>query len=86
MNKPLSRSEMQAKLREGTCFVVFLKKNGTKRTMLCTLEEGEYEEPKGTGSGIQSLDVLPVYDIEAQGWRSFRVDSVLVFESVSSEE
>lgn len=65
-------------LRTNTAEIVFTKKDGTERKMLCTLQEWvipEEHAPKGTGANKTS-DVISVYDVENKGWRSFRFDSL----------
>lgn len=62
--------------------VTFIKKDGTERVMKCTRNLGMIPEsfhPKGTDKK-QSEDVFPVFDLDAQGWRSFRIDSVISIE------
>lgn len=65
--------------------VVFKKKNGDLRTMICTnkLEDIPKElHPKGDKPAKPpSEEVFNVYDLEAKGWRSFRFDSVITMES-----
>lgn len=59
--------------------VRFIKVNGEERTMKCTLLR-EYLPPQKDVEEIttkENPNVLAVWDIEALGWRSFRVDSVL---------
>ena len=65
-------------LREQEITVKFVKKDGSEREMLCTLSESKIpadKAPKGTEK-TKSDDVVPVFDIENQGWRSFRWDSI----------
>ena len=65
-------------LREQEITVKFVKKDGSEREMLCTLNEGKIpaeKAPKGV-ERTTSDDVVPVFDIENQGWRSFRWDSI----------
>ena len=72
---------IKEKLRNGNCTVVFKKADGTERTMICTLLESAIpaeHKPKGTNNK-QSDDAIAVWDIEKQGWRSFRFDSVQQF-------
>jgi hypothetical protein len=67
-------------LREGECTVVFKKKDGTERTMLCTRSMNlipEEHTPKGDSTKIENEEVVKVFDIESDGWRSFRIDSVI---------
>ena len=61
--------------------VVFTKKDGTDRSMLCTLAEGKIpadKQPKseGTSGGSITGSAVRVFDIEKAEWRSFRWDSV----------
>jgi len=58
--------------------VVFTKKDGTERKMLCTINQNyinEEAKPKGTGR-VKSDEALAVFDVELQEWRSFRFDSI----------
>lgn len=59
--------------------VLFIKKDGSERTLCCTLQEHiiPTSEPKGTKK--DNPDVLAVWDVENSGWRSFRLDSVVVY-------
>lgn len=74
---------LKTALSEGIVKVLFVKKDGTERTMLCTLkadllpqeEVQESTEPKKT----PNPDVMRVWDTEKAAWRSFRVDSVIGF-------
>lgn len=75
---------LKSVLREKIITVVFRKKDGTERNMLCTLrpdvlppmpEKDETAEPKKERK--VNPDVIAVYDIEANGWRSFQFDSLI---------
>ena len=78
---------LKEQLQNGVVTVVFEKANGEERTMRCTLSDlyvpqvepqmlSEYDGnvPKSTRQLNDS--VQPVWDIDAGGWRSFRLDSV----------
>lgn len=70
---------LKSMLNDGVATITFTKNDGTERVMKCTLDRKMLpqvvtEETKKTKT--ISDDVLPVYDIEAQGWRSFRWDSI----------
>ena len=59
--------------------ITFTKKDGTERVMNCTLRSDmlpvvEIKEDKTPRK--QNDNVLSVYDIDAQGWRSFTVNAV----------
>jgi len=73
--------ELKKKLREGIVEVTFTKKDGTQRVMKCTLKESlipEKHKPKGDNprEGGNTTNVIPCYDVEKQGWRSFTIADV----------
>ena len=77
------RNSLSEVLTFNTCTVTFIKKNGDERVMTCTLQpellptkvivEGEEKKPKVLKDPLNSL---PVYDINAKGWRSFIVKNI----------
>jgi len=65
--------------------VTFTKKDGTERVMLCTRNTDlipPENHPKGTGDKQQNYAVMPVWDLESGGWRSFKIDSILNMEMI----
>ena len=61
--------------------VTFEKNDGSTRVMKCTLSENIIPVSTETTKAVvkkkqHNPDVLPVWDIEASGWRSFRYDSI----------
>lgn len=73
------KRELLTKLRAGEVTVVFTKKDGTKRTMRCTLKMDlipEEDHPSGEGAPGPE-NVLKVYDLNKDGWRSFIVDTII---------
>jgi len=65
-------------LRSEVVDITFTKKDGSDRIMKCTLMESKIpteKMPKGTEKA-KSDEVVPVFDIENDGWRSFRWDSI----------
>jgi hypothetical protein len=59
--------------------ITFTKKDGTERVMNCTLRGDmlpvvEIKEDKAPRK--QNDSVLSVYDLDAQGWRSFTINTV----------
>jgi len=71
---------MRDKLYNNVCEVDFVKVNGEERKMTCTLMESKIPEdmkPKGKGKIKPSL--IAVYDLNAEGWRSFRTENVKRF-------
>ena len=64
-------------LKRNLMKVVFTKVNGEERTMLCTLHESVLPEPIITESTKKvNPDTISVWDIDNNGWRSFRIDSI----------
>jgi len=82
--------EIQEKLLENVCKVVFTKVDGTERTMNCTLKVDLLPEQKEFHSKSEQRRVeatLPptsvrVFDLDKKDWRAFRIDSVKSFEIV----
>lgn len=74
------RSDLQTQLRGEILEVTFTKVNGDKRVMNCTLMEQimptTTEEKKDTTDKKVNEDILSVWDIDAKGWRSFRINTV----------
>lgn len=66
-------------LQEGIVEIKFVKVNGEERTMLATLNEDLIPlDLRPTGSKRESNpEVQPVFDVEADGWRSFRWDALM---------
>jgi hypothetical protein len=69
------RKWLIALLKERSIEIVFTKKDGTERTMKCTLMEDYLPETVGSEKA-KNDEVLAVYDLEKEGWRSFRWDSI----------
>jgi hypothetical protein len=73
---------LKSHLAYGATTVVFTKKDGTERVMNCTtnpelvpaVEIVESVEPKKEKKVNE--EVMPVYDLEAKAWKSFRWDSI----------
>lgn len=59
--------------------VTFIKKDGSERVMKCTLREDLLPKQEITENKTErkkSDATMAVYDLEAQGWRSFTLTSV----------
>ena len=69
------RKWLAGMLEQSVVEVTFTKKDGTERVMNCTLLEDYLPETTGAGRSAGS-DALAVYDVDADGWRSFRWDSI----------
>jgi len=76
----VGREWLKGLLRERVVGVTFIKKDGTERVMQATLSENFIPEATNSENSAntrkKSDEALAVWDIEAQGWRSFRWDSV----------
>lgn len=75
-----NREDIKSKLRNGIHQVVFTKKDGTERVMMCTLSESiipQEHAPKEGSSHKVNDSVLAVFDVEKQGWRSFTIADVI---------
>jgi hypothetical protein len=84
-------------LKESVCKVIFTKTDGTERVMKCTLKEDvlkpyieEIEkrnaqmlaEGKVVKAKAENPNLLSVIDLENNGWRSFKIDSIKSVEVV----
>jgi hypothetical protein len=75
---------MMEMLQTSQCRVIFTKLNGEERDMLCTLKDDVI--PKATKDPITQKkvrdlneEVLAVWDVNKEGWRSFRISNVVSF-------
>lgn len=88
-NFKLFKRWLKSHLKYGPVTVVFTKKDGSERTMLCTTNEElipQVVHETNTNNPIDfpvekparkvNEELMSVYDLEAKGWRSFRWDSV----------
>lgn len=73
---------LRGHLAVGPVTVTFTKKDGTERVMECTTNpelvpaEPVTESLTPKREKKPNEEVMPVYDIKAKGWRSFRWDAV----------
>jgi hypothetical protein len=73
------RDWLVSHLRYGPVTVDFQKKDGTMRTMKCTLLESAipvYEKKTEIARTKTSDESISVVDLEKNEWRSFRYDSI----------
>jgi len=83
----ITKDELVKLLKERVITVKFKKKDDSIRKMICTLSE-EYlpeieniiEDPEKKKKK-DNPNTIPVWDLEKLGWRSFRVDSVVEYET-----
>lgn len=82
----MNREEMIVRLRSGVCNVSFTKVNGERRDMRCTLVRDMIPTDQQPTSAVTeetesqpNESVIRVFDLTANGWRSFKVDNVINF-------
>ena len=82
----LSKAELKEKLSQSVAKVVFNKSDGTLREMRCTLMSEFLPAKKELTEEVkprkQNDDVVAVWDLDKESWRSFRLDSIVSFEGV----
>jgi len=80
-----NKESMVESLHKGVCKVTFEKIDGSKRVMNCTLNNNYLPETLNESENKKepNSNVIPVWDIDANAWRSFRIDSVEDFKSGS---
>jgi hypothetical protein len=71
--------QLHAALRRGVVEVVFRKANGERRVMSATLNDAFLPEENRGRSVLAETEAsaLSVWDTQNNGWRAFRVDSVI---------
>jgi hypothetical protein len=83
----ITKDEMVKLLKEKVVTVKFKKRDNSIRKMVCTLSEdylpdpGELIEGQIKKKKKDSSNSIPVWDLEKLDWRSFRLDSVVEYES-----
>lgn len=77
-----TKETIASMLRDSVVTVTFTKVDGTERVMKCTLMS-EYVPVNQNSASNQVLlqetgndNNISVWDVEAKGWRSFRISSV----------
>lgn len=82
MNRTFSKTELSMAASHGVITVHFTKKDGTNRVMRCTLLPEYIQDDRqllqeDKPARAENPDVMAVWDVEANGWRSFRIDSIM---------
>ena len=80
----MNRIELIEDLQKKLLRITFTKVNGDERVMVCTLSS---LLTKHTNQALKEVipkseEVIPVWDVENNAWRSFRVDSVTKVENL----
>ena len=76
-----SKDVLISALKRQIVKVSFTKADGKLREMSCTLQESFLPEITKEGATTEAKkavngDVLPVFDVDKKGWRSFRFDTI----------
>ena len=84
------RSKLIQDLKQSVCEVTFTKVNGDERVMRCTLDATHIPQPVDFGyideqhSRKENENVIAVWDINANGWRSFRIANVTYVQQIDA--
>ena len=85
-----TRNWLRDLLKSEVVTLTFTKKDGSQREMVATLSEARIpkteKSTESAGTRKYSDEAQPVYDIEAEGWRSFRWDSLSKLEFSIGDE
>ena len=93
MNKNVTEQEilsfqqlLQEKMGKGIVLVTFVKKDGSERVMRCTRNFKlipKDQRPTDDAEKEKLYDLVKCYDLEMEGWRSFKPSSVLEWTEVA---
>ena len=87
-NDSLQADYIKNTLQNSTLDVVFIKKDGSERSMRCTLKPDLLPAQTDLEEAVQKKtpnpDVLKVWDLDKNAWRSFRFDSIIGFSESSN--
>ena len=83
-----TRDKIEEALRANVAEVKFTKSDGTERIMKCTLREDLIVPYVKKTDRVKeaNTDVVPVFDVEKNEWRSFKVDAVQSISLWGSQE
>lgn len=83
-NVSFDKEKILEQLQTGVALVTFTKADGSLRDMKCTLQP-RLLPPQLKESTVKldpQSDALRVYDLEADGWRSFKISRLIsIFET-----
>lgn len=79
----MTNEDMVSRLKSEICEVTFEKRDGSERTMICTLKDDllPYVSATDMRDSVRQNDYIPVYDLEEQAWRAFKPSKVVKFDS-----
>jgi len=79
LTAPDTKENLINLLQDNTLTILFRKVDGTERIIKCTLQESVVKPHEKKTDRVKKVNdnIISVWDIENEGWRSFRYDSVL---------
>lgn len=79
----ITNDELIAQLTSSICEIVFEKRDGTHRHMICTLKNDliPYVSVNNMSESIRHNDYIPVFDLEEGAWRAFKPSKLISIES-----
>ncbi len=75
-----TKEYLRERLQSGIVRITFDKVNGDRRIMTCTLQEQYLPPPSPEEKRPEPKNSLAVWDLTANGWRSFRLDKIIAIE------
>jgi hypothetical protein len=72
-----TKESITEQLRQGILDIQFIKKDGSLREMRCTLNEKYLPTTTTESTKKENTEVLTVWDIDSNGWRSFIVKQLV---------
>ena len=85
-----NRDEVLKDLKHNVCEIHFTKLNGDQRVMKCTLWPGylpqtvDYNHLGEMHVKPENKNTVVAWDVQANGWRSFRIDNVSYVETIEN--
>lgn len=72
------KAELVEALATKEATITFTKKDGSERVMRCTrnIEKMDGWQPSESGDRVIPDNLLPVWDLENNGWRSINIDTI----------
>ena len=77
----MDNTEILNKLQNQICEVVFEKRDGSHRHMICTLKNDLLPSVTEVKESVRTTDYIPVFDLEEQAWRAFKPSKMISIEA-----
>lgn len=77
-----NREYLKSLLEHNVMRIVFLKRDGTERTLICTRKTDLIPEANRPKKKRETPNSLPVWSMEDEGWRSFRYERLRHVETI----